>query len=242
MSKWKIDRRGPGCHACERTFEDGERHACSLTLTDEETLERRDLCSSCWQGDAAPERAADLFWWFTRHQDAKTQSVSLDLDSLEQLFLQLEGKGERAVRELRYVLCLLLMRKRRIKVERVLRDAEGESFLVKRPRRDQRYKVFVYDFTPERMSEIRDELQAIFDGAEAAGISLAEAQESAPAGTDEEIAQAAQAESMSDAGDLDAGDPELRDDSTEESGEVSEPVVDSVAEDDAALDSELAKS
>jgi hypothetical protein len=260
MSRWKIERRGPGCHECDRPFEDGERHACTLTLMpfsataegielaeaavqvlaaqklaaskeaesdakapkgkskakapskakaakgqagktrgakaqaapeapdpDAEVLVRRDLCSGCWQGDEAPEREADLFWWLTRHQERVSRSVSLDLDSLELLFLQLEGNGERPVRELRYVLCLLLMRKRRIKVERVLRDDEGESFLVKRPRRDERYKVYVYDFDAERMAEIRDELQAIFDGAEAAGVSLAEAGENASAGADHEV-------------------------------------------------------
>ena len=150
MSRWKAAKASPGPDSPD---------------PDDEILVRRDLCSGCWQGDEAPERESDLFWWFTRHQEKVSRSVSLDLDSLEQLFLQLEGKGERPVRELRYVLCLLLMRKRRIKVERVLRDAEGESFLVKRPRRDERYKVFVYDFDAERMAEIRDELQAIFDGA-----------------------------------------------------------------------------
>ena len=234
MSRWKIERRGPGCHECDRPFEDGERHACSLTLVpfaeteegiaqaesaaqaeakgaqpkakgkaakanpapespdpDDEILVRRDLCSGCWQGDEAPEREADLFWWFTRHQEKVSRSVSLDLDSLEQLFLQLEGKGERPVRELRYVLCLLLMRKRRIKVERVLRDEAGESFLVKRPRRDERYKVFVYDFDAERMAEIRDELQAIFDGAEAHGVSLADAGDS----SDEDEAEVGRAAS-----------------------------------------------
>ena len=95
--------------------------------------------------------------------------MALDLESLEKLFLQLEGRSERAVRELRYLLCLLLMRKRRLKVERVERGADGESFLVKRPRRDARHRVFVFDFDEQRMTELREQLQAIFDGAEAVG-------------------------------------------------------------------------
>ena len=92
--------------------------------------------------------------------------MQLDLASLEELFVRLEGREESAVRELRYVLCLLLMRKRRLKLERLVRDAEGECFLVKRPRHDPRYRVFVFDFAPERVAELRAELQDIFEGAE----------------------------------------------------------------------------
>ena len=56
--------------------------------------------------------------------------------------------------------------KRRAKVEKVLREGEDEAFIVKRPRYEQRYKVYVYDFEPERLDEVRAQLQAIFDGAD----------------------------------------------------------------------------
>ena len=39
-------------------------------------------------------------------------------------------------------------------------------FLVKRPRDDQRYTVYVYDFEPEQLDALRAQLQAVFDGAE----------------------------------------------------------------------------
>ncbi|MFT4537638.1 MAG: hypothetical protein ACI835_000068 [Planctomycetota bacterium] len=108
----------------------------------------------------------ELFWWKTRHSVNKKRTVQLDLASLERLFVQLEGREEVKVRELRYILCLLLMRKRRLKVEKVDRGAEGESFIVKRPRVDERYRVWVYDFDAERMDAVRAQLQAVFDGAE----------------------------------------------------------------------------
>ena len=107
-----------------------------------------------------------VLYWTTRHEVDKKKTVQLDLDSLDRLFLQLEGRPEREVRELRYVLCLLLMRKRRVKVERVVRKDGEESFLVKRPRDDQRYTVYVYDFEPEQLDALRAQLQAVFDGAE----------------------------------------------------------------------------
>jgi hypothetical protein len=164
-TKWTIGRRQPACAASGRAFEDGERHV-SLVEVVEGELRRSDLSLAAWSARARSGAEAPLFWWMTRHRVNPTRTVQLDLEGLEQLFQRLEGRPETPVRELRYLLCLLLMRKRRLSIERIERGPEGERMLVKRPRRDERYEVFVYDFTPERMEELRAELQAIFDGAE----------------------------------------------------------------------------
>lgn len=177
MAQWKLQRRQVLCSACEHEFEDGERHISTLISGADEGLGRTDLCDRCWRGSKAKEVQEDpdvLFWWFTRHAVKQRQSVQLDMASLERLFVELEGREEHKVRELRYVLCLLLMRKRRVKLERVLREGGTETFLVRRPKLDARYRVHVFDFDVERVAEIRAELQAIFDGADGEeGISLA---------------------------------------------------------------------
>lgn len=185
MADWKISRRRGQCTACERPFEDGERLVSTLRLGPE-GLERGEFCRAWWSSrpeDARGEACAaacraraegaapagdveDVFWWATRHSVEAKKTVALDLESLERLFLELEGRDEERLRELRYLLCLLLMRKRRLKVEKIERGAEGESFVVRRPRREERHRVFVFDFEPERMEELRTQLQAIFDGAE----------------------------------------------------------------------------
>jgi hypothetical protein len=69
---------------------------------------------------------------------------------------------------MRYVLCLILMRKRRLKLARVERGAEGEAMLVRRPRREESLRVFVFDFSPERLEELRHELLQVFEGADPA--------------------------------------------------------------------------
>ena len=165
---WSISRRTGACALTERPFEDGERHI-SLLRVREGALERVDLCLSAWRDERQrmeDEGDEPLLFWTTQHEVTKKKTVQIDLESLERLFVQLEGREELAVRELRYVLCLLLMRKRRVKVERVVRKDGEESFLVKRPRVDERYTVYVYDFEPEQLEALRAQLQAVFDGAE----------------------------------------------------------------------------
>ncbi len=160
MTDWKFERRHGTCSGCEREFADGERHFSALVLRGE-TLAREDGCVGCWNSDSSAER---LFWWRTRHSLDKRRGVQLNLEALEQLFLHLEGKEETKLRELRYVLCLILLRKRRLKVRQILRDAEGESFIVQRPKQQEALRVFVFDFSAERIDALRHELQQIFDG------------------------------------------------------------------------------
>lgn len=163
MSEWNFRRRQAWCSACEAHFAEGDRYVSALSIQGDD-LRREDHCLACWQDHTG---AAELFFWFTRHLAGK-QALQLDLGTLEQLFLQLEGRPEPRIRELRYVLCLLLMRKRRLKLDRVLRgtESEGESMHVHRPRRKETLRVFVFDFTPERMQELRLDLHDLMEGAE----------------------------------------------------------------------------
>lgn len=162
MADWKLSSRTSDCSTCGRTFADGERHVSSLSIRGED-LARQDACEPCFRPEPGRE---DLFFWFTRSRQDRRRSLAFDLPSLEQLFLRLEGREERRIRELRYVLCLILMRKRRLKLQRVERSEEGEAMLVRRPRRDEAWRVFVFDFGIERLESLRQELLNVFEGAD----------------------------------------------------------------------------
>ncbi len=162
MTEWKVTKRAPACTTCERTFEDGEAHVSALTIA-EESITREDACLACWKKHPG---AHERIWWRTRRDCAKKPGISLNLAALEALFVRLEGRAETALRELRYVVCLVLMRKRRLKIERVARDERGEGLIVTRPRHTDSFFVAVFDFTPQKIDELRARLQEVFEGAE----------------------------------------------------------------------------
>jgi hypothetical protein len=162
MAEWKIRRRHGECTRCQAAFEEAGRHASVLLIDEEQNLLREDLCDACWR---AMEPGGLLFWWFTRFYASRKKTLQLDLGSLERLFMELEGREEEKLRELRYLLCLLLMRKRRLKLQKVKRGKQGEELVLRRPRRTEELSVWVYDFTPDRMEELRSRLQEVLDGA-----------------------------------------------------------------------------
>lgn len=165
MTDWKFRRRQGWCTRCSNPFAEGERHvSCLLVAAD--ALAREDVCAACWSRGA---NGTELVFWFARHRAAK-RGLQLDLGTLEQIFVQLESRTEPRVRELRYVLCLLLMRKRRVKLERVTRGAEdgGEAMIVRRPRRKEALVVHVFDLSADRLVELRNDLVRLLEGAEPA--------------------------------------------------------------------------
>ena len=163
MSDWKIKRKEDGCVRCERPFEEGERHF-SILLFDAESLGREDRCLSCFEGDE--DLPQDLVFWKTQKQSATRHGIAVDFDSVERLFLALEGRAEERLVELRYLLSLLLMRKKRLKLVRVKRtDGGGEWMVLRRPRRTEALDVRVFDLTPARAGELRTELERIVEGA-----------------------------------------------------------------------------
>ena len=166
MADWKFGRRNGGCVVCDREFLEQEPHV-SLLLIDELELGRKDICRECFaaiEADGEPE--SSRVWWRTRHTVKEKKGVQLDLESLHALFDALEHKDDIGWQELRYLLCLILMRKRRIKVLSVKRIEGVEVFIVRKPRTETEQVVQVFDFTPERQEELRGTLTAIFEGAD----------------------------------------------------------------------------
>jgi len=197
MADWKIRRRHGECSRCEAPFDDGARHASLLRVDEEQDLLREDLCPTCFE---AGDPAGYLFWWFTRFRESRTRSLQLDLASLERLFMELDGREETKLRELRYLLCLLLMRKRKLKLQKVERRPEGEVLVLRRPRREEELRVWVFDFTPERIEEMRGRLQEVLEGAGPAP----EPEEEEPAGEAAPPAEGGSEEPAAESGSADA--------------------------------------
>lgn len=158
VADWKFARRRDRCSRCESAFEEGGRHVSALLFA-ADALTREDLCEACWE---RREPGGEIFHWYTRRQEVR-RGLSLDLPTLEQLFLHLAGRDEPRVLEIRYVLCLLLLRKRRLKLVRVVRDPR-ETLVVRRPRREEALEIPVCDLPADRVGELQRELAAIFDG------------------------------------------------------------------------------
>jgi hypothetical protein len=113
MSEWEIDKPLGQCCGTGKKIEYGEEYFAALVETDE-GLVRRDFCADYWLA----EKPNVFCYWKTRlpRPDEKKHKF-VDDEMLMAFFERLERETERERINFRFVLALILMRKRRLKYD-----------------------------------------------------------------------------------------------------------------------------
>jgi len=137
--EYKIDASSRHCRTCGRVFEVNEEYYSAVVETAQENLlERHDFCVPCWK---LPE-GGYFSYWKTHvpepEPDTRRGPRLIDMGRLMQLFEHLADSEEIQARRFRYVLALVLMRKRRLKVVESRRLKDGGEQLTLRETGTQR--------------------------------------------------------------------------------------------------------
>jgi hypothetical protein len=113
MDEWEIDKPLGQCYGTGKKIEYGEEYFAALVET-KEGLQRRDFCADYWQ-----EKKPDVFcYWKSKlpHPDQKKQ-IFVDDEMLMAFFERLGKETEQEKINFRFVLALILMRKRHLKYD-----------------------------------------------------------------------------------------------------------------------------
>ena len=113
MDEWEIDKPLGQCSGSGKKIEYGEEYFAALVETDQ-GLARRDFCADYWLAEKP-----DVFcYWKTKlpRPDQK-KHIFVDDEMLMAFFERLEQEKEQEKINFRFVLSLILMRKRRLKYD-----------------------------------------------------------------------------------------------------------------------------
>jgi len=113
MSEWEVDKPLGQCYSTGRKIEPGEEYFGALVEV-EEGLQRRDFCADYWEN----EKPSVFCYWKSRlpHPDEKKR-LFVDDNMLMAFFERLENETEQEKLNFRFVLALILMRKRLLKYD-----------------------------------------------------------------------------------------------------------------------------
>lgn len=116
---YEIARTSGRCAVTGRVLQEGEPYYTALFETDD-SLERRDFAVEAWDG---PPGGCFCFWK-TRMpvRDKKRRPVVINQEVLTQIFLQLEETQSEMKQRFRFILALLLLRKRVLKLDNTVRE------------------------------------------------------------------------------------------------------------------------
>lgn len=153
MIDYEVQRCTRHCAATGRELRAGETFYSTLTAEGAEVV-RRDYSAEAWQGP--PEGV--LGWW--KSQVAERDNKKLHWapnDVMLELLESLESQPDK--QDMRYVLSLLLVRRRVVRLESTERDeAEREISVLYCARRETTYRVATVVPDEARTAEIQEEL------------------------------------------------------------------------------------
>ena len=155
--EWSINKGARACSTCERRFEEGEEYL-SVLFEDAGGFLRKDYCIACWDGGEC------FSFWRTRVPTREQKRKLLADDSvLMNFFQRLEGQGETQRVNFRYLLALILMRKKLLKFDDIVRE-DGDEYLVLREWRGERqYRVLNPQLSDEQVDVVKEDLTEILD-------------------------------------------------------------------------------
>ncbi len=127
MEEWEINKPLGVCCGTDRPFEPGEEYYAALVETSE-GLQRRDFCVEYWEN----EKPEIYCFWKTRLPDPdEKKPIFVDDEMLMTFFERLAEETEPEKVNFRFVLMLVLMRKRKLKYDSTKLNGEKELWRLK---------------------------------------------------------------------------------------------------------------
>jgi hypothetical protein len=153
---YDVERFTKRCRATGRDLQPGDVYY-SVLVIEEGQPRRWDYSAEAWQGPPA----GAVGWWKAEIPSANTRKKHwAPNDVMLHFFDELELREDK--QDLRYVLSLLLVRRRVMRHEDTERDAEGrETAVLYCPRREETYRVPVVAPEAERVEAIQEELAGL---------------------------------------------------------------------------------
>ena len=176
-NEWEISRATGRCVTTGRELAEGEFYYTALFET-AEGFERKDYSMEGWSGP--PE--GTFCHWKTRMpvRGKKAASIAVDNSLLVNLFCRLEEDSSEMRQNFRFVLALLLMRKRLLRLDRTTHQDEREYWQMRLTGEQSLHQVLNPNLTTAEIERLSAQLTAILSG-DALAISSLEEEAEAPA-------------------------------------------------------------
>ena len=169
---WKTGHRGGGCASCAGDFPPGSVVVSCLFETgadDDAPFDRRDYCGTCFDGDA--DTGAPFSWWRSEVPQPEEKKAVFDLGVAREFLVRLLREDDPARASLRYLLTLLLLRKRVVRVEEQFSDERGEVMAVRLPPDETVHEIVCPEIDEAEAETLRDQIGRLFDLGEPASAS-----------------------------------------------------------------------
>ncbi|MHC4214027.1 MAG: hypothetical protein ACYSWP_11705 [Planctomycetota bacterium] len=158
MSDWEISRSAGECFGTGEQIEYGQEYFAAL-VEGQEGLVRRDFCSDYWER----EKPEVFCYWKTKlPEPGKKKELFVDEEMLVSFFERLAQEMEPEKVNFRFVLALILMRKRRLKYDSTKNQGGNEIWRLRVVGGDKNFvEVLNPQLDEEQISELSSQVGEI---------------------------------------------------------------------------------
>ena len=155
--EYDIHKSNRECCVTGKTLAEGEEYYSVLVEVDGQ-LVRRDYSIEAWT-----EEPAGVFGVWKARVPPKDppKKLVIDVDVMLDFFHRLDGSDDAPKLNMRYLLALLLMRKRVLKFDDVAREGDQSYLIVRRPREDATYRVLDPHLSEEELGELQAQMETV---------------------------------------------------------------------------------
>ena len=153
------------CRRCEKQLAPDDEIVATVREGDGE-FHREDYCPGCWDGQEQPDSDELFGVWRTRvPRPEEKKKLLVDDDLIVNFFERLEGSETLARLSYRFVLALVLMRKKKLIYDRTKKTDDGQDVWLMHFRgSDQVHEVLDPHMDEEKIAEVSQQLGEIMEG------------------------------------------------------------------------------
>lgn len=160
MSEWDLARNSGQCHRCESELAEGQTYYGALIEVGE-GFERRDFCPACWEG----QKTEHFCFWKSRVPiRQKKEKLFVDDTLLINFFERLDQQSDAMRIRFRFVLALILMRKKLLRYEQTIRDGKTEYWQMRLTAANALHQVENPRMNDQQIAEVSSQLGMILRG------------------------------------------------------------------------------
>lgn len=163
--EYNISKTDGRCSVCEKQLQSGDQYVATVIDAGEE-LQRVDFCLQCWEKDPREDTPDLLGVWHTQvPKPQEKKKLLVDNDLLINFFERLDGADEPAKVNFRFVLALILMRKKLLVYDRSEKKDDGtELWSMHFKGSDQKHEVTDPHMDEEKIAQVSQQLGQIMEG------------------------------------------------------------------------------
>lgn len=149
------------CSQTDNPIEPGAAFYSGL-IEDGDLFQRRDYCSAAWPG---VDKAGFFSYWKNKGRASRDDNKpkAIDYDRLLSFFDDLAGAEEAHRRLFRYVIALMLSRRRILRLDTVKKTPDGDRLVLYDRRVPGEIEVFAPEVGAEQMRQVQERLNELFD-------------------------------------------------------------------------------